>query len=312
MSDAEKDSKLKKVGKGIARVGGKVGGKVEKALVKRAPGEDSRIGDDITTKGQKKKKGLQVHYKIKVKRATQVYGLNGKEVEVIYSNNRDRARNRFSSGKTVVKDGIATWDSSAPFYEFDVILKPWKQPVGEDEIPWRNYPVMFVLRTTRELTEEELKKLKEKLIKKQAENAEKEKKGITVDDEEDDDDDDDEGKTQNTKKLEELISKKQKNVTVATKVQLDLSSYAEDDLNITEVFGVPQKKKKKKKKKKDEADLSEEEEKEEPPVLAFKLIINIQAKIIKYLGRRISKDLTIEGERVMIAGEEWVILILFF
>merc|ERR1712137_199035 len=300
---------------GVAKVGKKVGGTVHKKFKKKPGDGPQRIGDDLSRKGQKKKQGLQVHYTIKVRRVTQIAPeYNNKDVHILYSNGRDHHRSRVASEPLDVNNGIAILSKDAKPYEFDVILRPWEEEVAEDEVPWKPYPVMFSLRTEREMTEEELDELKVKLEKKREKNNKKRKNKTPEELEELDSD-------MGEAELEELIKSKTKIILIGTKAQLDLSQYAEDGCNITEAFGVPnprpKKKKKKKKKKKRNKDGEEiepsieEEEEEEPEIevpltMAYKMIVNIQAKIMKFKGRTISKDLSLEGERVMIGTEEWV------
>jgi len=76
-------------------------------------------------------------------------------------------------------------------------------------------------------------------------------------------------------------------------------------------FQILEKRKKKKKKKKkgeeeNEPEEEEEEEEPEPLTMAFKMVVNIQAKFVKFKGRSIGRDLTLDGDRVMIGNEEWV------
>jgi hypothetical protein len=42
--------------------------------------------------------------------------------------------------------------------------------------------------------------------------------------------------------------------------------------------------------------------------MAYKMVVSIQAKFIRHLGRLISKDLSQPGDRVMLGTEEWVYL----
>ena len=310
-------SKVKKVGAKVGKTVGKGAEKVatnvdragqaigRKTVNRPKPGAEYRIGDDITNAGQRKKKGLQVHYIIKVRRVTQLKGLDGRLIQLMYSNGKDYKRNRVLTNTIRIEESIVSFPSHFPAYEFDIILKHHKEPVEEDEVPWKAHPVMFSLRCQRDLSEEDKEKYKikyEKLLEKaNKRKAKYELKGIEVVDEEFD---------EKLSELKEVVESGRKIDIIGTKVQLDLAQYAEDDLNISEAFGVPVPKPKKKKKDGEE-EKEEAEDTNEPPALAYKLIASIQARFVKYMGRRISKDLTIEGDRVMISGEEWVRFISF-
>jgi len=229
----------------VAKVGKKVGGTVHKKFKKKPGDGPQRIGDDLSRKGQKKKQGLQVHYTIKVRRVTQIAPeYNNKDVHILYSNGRDHHRSRVATEDMKVSKGITILPKESPPYEFDVILRPWEEEVAEDEVPWKPYPVMFSLRTEREMTEEELAELREKLEKKLEKKKKKQKQKPEEELPEDDDLDEAE--------LQELINSKKKTIIIGTKAQLDLSQYAEHGCNITEAFGVPNPRKKKKKKEKEE------------------------------------------------------------
>ena len=278
---------------------------------KEAKLEEEEEEEDET---EKLKKGLEVHFSVKAIRTTQLpVSENGTKVHVLYGHGKDCKKDRAQSEERVIDDRICIWEKEVKPYEFTVVLIDELQTYSEiKEIDWKPHPVYFSLRKHHILTDKEIqeKKLKDEKFQeqkeKEIEKIEKEiekrkKKGKSTEDLE--------LKLQETEENFSISSDEEEKLffdIIGTKVQLDLVDYCEHGSNTMEAFGVPNPKPEKG--SDEESSESDDEKPKPPPSIAFKIVVNIQSRWLRYLGRKITNDLTVEGEKVNIHGTEWIYL----